>query len=108
MPDQSSRPASGPLVCIRAPAVVIGCLTPRMLRVIVHPHQGMGNIMVDLPLWLVPLQLRMPNTRFDVLLDMEHLNYVAALPTGEVSRDERFREITFEEWIKFQRRQIEN
>ncbi|MBZ9713665.1 hypothetical protein [Deinococcus multiflagellatus] len=45
-----------------SPAIVIGALTPRHLCVIVHPGQGQGNVVCELPLHLFPFHLRLPNT----------------------------------------------
>ena len=55
----------------RTPARVLARLTADTLRVILCPGEGLadGGIEVEIPLALVPLDLRMPNSEFDVVLD---------------------------------------
>jgi hypothetical protein len=45
------------------PATVFGFLQPGVLRVVVLPGYGMGNIPWDIPLDVVPPDLRLPNTK---------------------------------------------
>ena len=61
--------------------LVIGYLGGPVLRVILAPYQGLGNIPGDLPLEKVPPDLRMPNT--NLLLWRKH-------DTGEwwITRDD--------------------
>jgi hypothetical protein len=63
---------------IKAPAVVLGSLNPNYIRVIVLPRVGMvdGGVQHDLPLEIVPPDLRMPNTEFMVLLDRTTKQFV--------------------------------
>lgn len=63
---------------LKAPAVVLGYLNPNYLRVIVLPGVGMvdGGVQHDLPLDIVPLDLRMPNSEFTVLLDRTTKQFV--------------------------------
>jgi hypothetical protein len=63
---------------LKAPARVLGYVRPNYLRVIVLPGVGMvdGGIQHDLPLEIVPPDLRMPNTEFIVLLDRTTKQFV--------------------------------
>ncbi len=56
---------------IRAPARVLGCLQRATLTIIVCPENGFvnGGVIKILPLELVPFDLRMPNSEFDIMLD---------------------------------------
>jgi hypothetical protein len=56
---------------LRAPAQVLGCLRPGFLTVIVGHGLGMANggIPHEIPMDLVPFDLRMPNSAFTVVLD---------------------------------------
>ena len=53
----------------RYPARVLGCLRPGHLTVLVAYGQGMadGGIPLDVPMEIVPSDLRMPNSEFIVL-----------------------------------------
>jgi hypothetical protein len=59
----------------RVPAVVFACLLPGELRIIVHPGVGLadGGAPWDVPVDLIPLELRMPNTPLWLKLD-EQMN----------------------------------
>ncbi len=63
---------------LRAPARVLGYVRPNYLRVIVLPGVGMvdGGVQHDLPLEIVPPDLRMPNSQFIVLLDRSTKQFV--------------------------------
>jgi hypothetical protein len=56
---------------LKAPAKVLACLRPGYLRVIVWYGVGIldGGIPFDVPLELVPFDLRMPNSDFTVVVD---------------------------------------
>lgn len=56
---------------LRAPARVLGCLEAGTVTVIVCPGNGHvnGGVPVILPVELIPFDLRMPNSEFDVVLD---------------------------------------
>jgi hypothetical protein len=60
-----------PVTILKAPAKVLGCLRPGYLTVIVGHGLGMadGGIPYDVPVDLVPPDLRMPNSEFTVVLD---------------------------------------
>jgi hypothetical protein len=63
---------------LKAPAIVLGYVSPNYLRVVVMPGVGMvdGGIQHDLPLEIVPPDLRMPNSEFTVLLDRTTKQFV--------------------------------
>lgn len=48
----------------RVPAVVFGCLLSGELRIILHPGVGLagGGAEQNVPVDLIPMELRMPNT----------------------------------------------
>lgn len=56
---------------IKTPAKVLGCLRPGYLTVFLGYGVGMmdGGIPTDIPIDLVPSDLRMPNSEFIVVLD---------------------------------------
>lgn len=53
----------------KVPAVVFAHLFPGELRIILAPGYGMGGAPRDIPIELVPSQLRIPNTRIWVQLN---------------------------------------
>ena len=55
----------------RYPAQVLGCLRNSFLTVIACKDVGMANggINGEIPIHLVPVDLRMPNSEFDIVLD---------------------------------------
>jgi hypothetical protein len=55
----------------RVPAVVFGCLLPGELRILVHPASGLaeGGAPRNVPIELIPPELRMPNTPLWLELD---------------------------------------
>jgi hypothetical protein len=61
----------------RVPAVVFACLLPGELRIIVHPGVGLadGGAPRDVPVDLIPRELRVPNTPLWLKLD-EQMNIV--------------------------------
>lgn len=69
---------------LRVPARVIGCVTPGCIDVFVGPDVGMldGGIPAPVPLDIVPLSLRMPNTEFMVIVDRRSHTIVAVEPLG--------------------------
>jgi hypothetical protein len=68
-------------------ARVIGCVTPGCVDVIVGPSIGMldGGIHTQLPIDMVPIALRMPNTEFIVVLDPRLHKIVAVEPLDQDS-----------------------
>jgi hypothetical protein len=63
----------------RVPAVVFACLIPRELRITLHPGAGLadGGAPHDVPIEIVPPELRLPNTPLWVQLD-DAMNVVRA------------------------------
>jgi hypothetical protein len=60
-----------PETILRAPAKVLGCLRPGYLTVSLGYGLGMANggAPGDVPMDLVPFDLRMPNSEFTVVID---------------------------------------
>lgn len=56
---------------LRAPAIVLGCLNTGTITVIICPGNGHvnGGVHTVLAVELIPFDLRMPNSEFDVVLD---------------------------------------
>ena len=67
---------------LKAPAKVLGYLRPGYLRVIVLPGYGMvdGGVHRDVPLDLVPLDLRLPNSEFMLFLDRTAGGFIGVEP----------------------------
>jgi hypothetical protein len=65
----------------RYPAIVLGCLQKGEITVILCFNQGLadGGKTIELPMHLIPIDLRMPNSEFDVLLDRESGCFVKVL-----------------------------
>lgn len=63
----------------RCHAKVLGCLRSGWLEVIVGPGIGMldGGIPTEIPMDLVPFNLRTPNTEFILVYDKNSHRYVA-------------------------------
>jgi len=72
-PTMASTPKYPRELLERVPAVVFGCLLPRELRIIVHPGVGLadGGVPWNVPVDLIPPDLRMPNTPLWLKLDDE-------------------------------------
>ena len=66
----------------RIRARVIGCLAPGCVDVILGPDIGMlnGGVPTQLPIDIVPIALRIPNTEFIVVLDRRASKIVAVEP----------------------------
>jgi hypothetical protein len=60
-----------PDTILKVPAKVLACLRPGYLTVFVGHGVGMvnGGIATDIPMDLVPFDLRMPNSEFTVVID---------------------------------------
>lgn len=56
---------------LRVPAVVFACLLNGELRITLFPGVGLadGGVPRDVPVELIPLELRLPNTKLWVQLD---------------------------------------
>jgi hypothetical protein len=76
--------SNDPETILKAPAVVLGCLCPGYVRVIVLPGHGMadGGILHDVPLDLIPFDLRLPNSEFILLLDRAAGRFVGVARLG--------------------------
>ena len=76
---------------LKSPARVIACLSPGYLRVIVHPGVGLadGGIPTDIPMELVPLDLRMPNSEFTLVLDRIQWRYIGVERLNEDQRGKK-------------------
>ena len=67
----------------RVPAVVFACLLPGELRIIVEPGVGLaGGGPWDVPVDLIPFELRMPNTPLWLKLDAQ-MNILRVWRRGE-------------------------
>ncbi len=64
----------GPDGMMRLPTRVIGCLRPGFPRVHIGPGIGLldGGVPTEIPVGLVPGDLRMPNSEFTVVLKPDH------------------------------------
>lgn len=81
MPDQENRAIS----LYRSPARVLGCLTPNTITVVVLPDNGMadGGVPTQLPVEMVPPELRMPNSVFDLWYSPNDHAYTQVLRKDE-------------------------
>ena len=63
---------------LKAPAKVLACLRPGYLTVFVGHGLGMANggIPHEVPMDLVPFDLRMPNSEFTVVLDRTNGRFI--------------------------------
>ena len=84
--------SNDPETILKAPAKVLGCLHPGYLRVIVLPGHGMadGGTPHDVPLDLVPLDLRLPNSEFILVLDRAAGRFIGVERLGDdgMTRDD--------------------
>lgn len=69
----------------RYPAQVLGCLATGEITVILCAGVGLANRgrNVELPAHLIPVDLRMPNSEFDVLLDRHSGSFSKVLRKAE-------------------------
>lgn len=67
------------------PAIVLGCLIKNTITVIVLPGNGFvnGGVKYEIPLEIVPFDLRMPNSEFYLLFDRERADYIEVLHKSE-------------------------
>jgi hypothetical protein len=74
---------------LKAPAKVLGCLRPGYLTVFVGYGFGMadGGITQDVPMDLVPFDLRIPNSEFTVVLDRINGRFIAVERQGDNRKD---------------------
>ena len=67
------------------PARVLGCLKTGTLMVIVLPGYGLadGGILMEIAMEIVPFDLRMPNSEFDVVFDRSMKSIIQVLRKDE-------------------------
>ncbi|MEA5570495.1 hypothetical protein [Calothrix sp. UHCC 0171] len=70
----------------RYPATVLGCLRNGEITVILCAGIGLadGGKRAQLPIHIIPLDLRMPNSKFDVLLERASGSFVKVLRKDEI------------------------
>ena len=69
---------------IKAPAQVLACLRPGFLTVFVGYGFGMadGGIPHEIPMDIIPFDLRMPNSEFTVVIDRTSLQFIGVERRG--------------------------
>lgn len=76
----------------RIPARVLACLSRETITVILWPGMGLadGGIPIELPIAVVPPDLRMPNSEFDLIFDVRMGTYstVVRKDESDSSQDE--------------------
>jgi hypothetical protein len=73
----------------RYPATVLGCVRNGEITVILCAGIGLANggTRTELPIQMIPADLRMPNSEFDVLLDRTSGNFVKVLRKDDIYPD---------------------
>jgi hypothetical protein len=73
----------------RVPARVLACLSRTHITVILHPDVGLadGGVEIVIPIEVVPLDLRMPNSEFDMLFDAQAWAYTKVVRKGEAAAE---------------------
>ncbi|WP_404784745.1 hypothetical protein [Altericista sp. CCNU0014] len=73
----------------RYPARVLGCLRNGEITVILCAGIGLadGGRQTELPIYMIPFDLRIPNSEFDVLLDRVSGCFVRVLRKDEIYLD---------------------
>jgi hypothetical protein len=68
------------------PATVLGCLENGYLTIILCPEIRMANggVPVILPMQMIPIDLRMPNSKFDIMREVASGNFVKVLRRGGI------------------------
>ena len=74
---------------LKAPAKVLACLAPGYLTVLVGHRLGMvdGGVPSDIPMDLVPFELRMPNSEFTVVIDKSTGRFIGVERQGDDRQD---------------------
>jgi hypothetical protein len=69
---------------LKAPAKVLACIRPGYLTAFVGYGLGMadGGIPQDIPMDLVPFDLRMPNSEFTVVVDRRNGQFISVERRG--------------------------
>lgn len=70
----------------RLPVKVLGCLHDGEITIVLLPGNGFvdGGIIEVIPADMIPVELRMPNSEFDVLCDRVSGEFVKVLRKGDV------------------------
>jgi hypothetical protein len=70
----------------RCPARVMGCFRNGMITIVLCPDIGLadGGRPEEIPMSMVPVDLRMPNSEFDILLDTISRCFIRVLRQDEV------------------------
>lgn len=73
-------------MCDRLPVKVLGCLRDGEITIILLPGNGFvdGGIIETLPADMIPVDLRMPNSEFDVLYDRVSGEFVKVLSKSDL------------------------
>lgn len=73
----------------RVSARVLGCLSRTTITVILCPDTGLadGGSRIDIPIEVVPPDLRMPNSEFDMIFDRQHRAYTRVVRKGETDAE---------------------
>jgi hypothetical protein len=74
-----------PETILEAPAKVLACLRPGYLTVLVGHGLGQadGGIPHEVPMGLVPFDLRMPNSEFTVVIDRTNGQFIGVKRQGD-------------------------
>jgi len=80
---------SEPDTILKAPAKVLACLRPGYLTVFVGHGLGMadGGIPHEVPMDLVPFDLRMPNSEFTVVIDRTNGQFIGVERKNDHGQD---------------------
>ncbi len=78
--------------CWICPVPVLACLNTNRITVIAHPDQGMadGGVPMEVECSLIPLDLRIPNSEFLLLMRKDTDEIVKVLRVGEEVDGARF------------------
>lgn len=81
-----------PIPCCIWPVRVLACLTANRITVIAYPDQGLtdGGVPMEVESSLIPLELRMPNSEFLLLMKEDASEIVKVLRIGDEVDDARF------------------
>jgi hypothetical protein len=81
-----------PVACWTSPVRVLACLNSNRLTVVLRPDQGLadGGVPCEIDAVFVPLDLRMPNSEFVLVMRRDTDEVVNVLRKGESLDDSRF------------------
>ncbi len=82
--------SSEPETILQTPAKVLACLRPGYLTVFVGYGLGMadGGMPHDIPMDLVPFDLRMPNSEFTLVLDRTNGRFIGVERQADEGQDQ--------------------